>query len=395
MLQVIAEVEQRLELLRAQDLGDVLVGLEQRQELALAAPDPHRVALDDRVGVVTRNPLLGQRQQDALRMDEAAEPVEVLPHRLRIDHQLVDHARKPRQRKVERDRRVGGDHALDRGMRDVALMPERHVLERRRHRRAHHPGEPGEVLGQDRIALVRHRGRALLPFGEEFLRFHDFGALQMPDLGRQPLDRRCDDAERGKERRVAIARDDLGRNRLRLQAQFRRYIRLDPWIDIGEGADRPGNRAGRNLLARRDKPGAGAGELGMGDGELEAEGGGLGVDSVRAADRRRHLMLEGAALQRREQRVDVGDEDVARTPELHGEAGVEHVRACEAQMDEARVGADEFGEMGEEGDHVMLGHLLDLIDPSRRRTWPVAPFSQIAFAAAFGITPISAIASEA
>ena len=162
---------------------------------------------------------------------------------------------------------------------------------------------------------------------------------------------------------MAVARDHLGRDRLGLQAQFRRDIRLDPRIDVGEGADRAGNRASRNLLARRDKPGAGAGELGMGDGELEAEGGRLGVDSVRAADRRRHLVLEGAALERREQRVDVGDEDVARAPELHGEAGVEHVRAREAQMDEARVGADEFGEMGEEGDHVVLGHLLDLVDP--------------------------------
>ena len=53
-------------------------------------------------------------------------------------------------------------------------------------------------------------------------------------------------------------------------------------------------------------------EFRVGEGELEAEGGGLGVDSMRPADGRRHLMLEGAALERREQRVDVGDEDVAR-----------------------------------------------------------------------------------
>ena len=31
-------------------------------------------------------------------------------------------------------------------------------------------------------------------------------------------------------------------------------------------------------------------------------------------------------------------------------------------MDEARVGADELGEMGQEGDDVVLGHLLDLVD---------------------------------
>ena len=74
------------------------------------------------------------------------------------------------------------------------------------------------------------------------------------------------------------------------------------------------------------------------------------------------FMLEGAALERREQRVDVGDEDVARAPELDGEAGVEHVGAGHALMHEARVRPDEFGEVGEEGDDVVLGRLLDLVD---------------------------------
>ena len=78
------------------------------------------------------------------------------------------------------------------------------------------------------------------PFGEEFLRFHHFGALQMADLGRQPLDRRRDDAERGKESRVAVARDHLGRDRLRLQVQFRRHI-----------SSRPAGRCWRKCRPRR------------------------------------------------------------------------------------------------------------------------------------------------
>ena len=47
---------------------------------------------------------------------------------------------------------------------------------------------------------------------------------------------------------------------------------------------------------------------------------------------------------------------------LHREAGVEHVRGGHALMHEARVGADELGEMGQEGDDVVLGHALDLVD---------------------------------
>ena len=87
-----------------------------------------------------------------------------LLHVLGIDDQLVDDVGQPRQREIERDRRVGADHALDRGMRDVALVPQRDILQRRRHRRAHDAGEAGQVLGQHRIALVRHGRRALLPF---------------------------------------------------------------------------------------------------------------------------------------------------------------------------------------------------------------------------------------
>ena len=103
------------------------------------------------------------------------------------------------------------------------------------------------------------------------------------------------------------------------------------------------------------------------------------MDAVRAADRRRQLVLEGAPLQRGEQRVDVGDQNVAGALQLHGEAGVEHVGAGHALMHEARVGADEFGEMGEERDDVVFGHALDLVDaldvelrrrpPSPRSPW--------------------------
>ena len=76
----------------------------------------------------------------------------------------------------------------------------------------------------------------------------------------------------------------------------------------------------------------------------------------------RHLVLEGAALDGGEQAVDVLDEQVGGAGELHREAGVEHVGGGHALMDEARVRADEFGQMGQEGDDVMLGDALDLVD---------------------------------
>src|SRR3546814_1887973 len=83
------------------------------------------------VGVLAADAGLGQRQQHALRMHQAAEAVEVLLHGVGIDQQLLDHAGETVQREVERHRRVRRNHALDGGVRDVALVPERHVLQRK------------------------------------------------------------------------------------------------------------------------------------------------------------------------------------------------------------------------------------------------------------------------
>ena len=61
-----------------------------------------------------------------------------------------------------------------------------------------------------------------------------------------------------------------------------RDMGFDPRVDIGEGADRAGNLAGRDLLAGRDEALAVAGELGIMPGELQAESARLGVHAVAA-----------------------------------------------------------------------------------------------------------------
>src|SRR3546814_17516929 len=51
-----------------------------------------------------------------------------------------------------------------------------------------------DVCSSDlRVALVRHRRRALLSRSEIFLRLQHLGALEVADLDREPLDRRGDD----------------------------------------------------------------------------------------------------------------------------------------------------------------------------------------------------------
>jgi hypothetical protein len=113
---------------------------------------------------------------------------------------------------------------------------------------------------------------------------------------------------------------------------------LDAGIDIGEGADRAGNRAGGDIGARCQQPRLVAREFGIGLGQLDPNVTGsawmpwlrpiVGVSLCSKA--RRFSTLE--------QLVDVGKQDVDGARKLHREAGVEHVGRGHALVDEARVG---------------------------------------------------------
>ena len=50
------------------------------------------------------------------------------------------------------------------------------------------PREPADPLGDDRIALVRHRGRSLLAAPEGLLDLAHLGAGEMPDLERETIE---------------------------------------------------------------------------------------------------------------------------------------------------------------------------------------------------------------
>ena len=81
---------------------------------------------------------------------------------------------------------------------------------------------------------------------------------------------------------------------------------------MGEGADRAGDGAGADLFAGRDEPRARAGELGIGEASLSPNVVGSAWTPWLRPTVSGVLVLEGARLQRRQQRVDVGDEQVGR-----------------------------------------------------------------------------------
>ena len=115
----------------------------------------------------------------------------------------LDDPREAIEHVVEREECVRHDDALGRRVRDVALVPERHVLEPDDRGRADDAREPGDPLGDLRVALVRHRRRALHAGGERLLDLAHLGAREMTDLGREPVERRRADGERRRAARRA------------------------------------------------------------------------------------------------------------------------------------------------------------------------------------------------
>src|SRR5215475_6702537 len=109
---------------------------------------------------------------------------------------------------------------------------------------------------------------------------------------------------------MAVARDDLRGDRLRLEAKLRRNIGLDARIEMRKRADRARDCAGSDILFRAGEPLFRAGKLGISEGELQPEGRGLGVDAMATANRDGEFVLDRAALQRIEQRIQIRKQNI-------------------------------------------------------------------------------------
>ena len=103
---------------------------------------------------------------------------------------------------VEQRSRVGEDDALDGGVGDVPFVPQRDVLECGLSVAAQHAREPRHLFGLDRVALVGHRAGTLLTLRERFAHFAHFGASEVPELGRKPLQPSACKRDRLKPRRA-------------------------------------------------------------------------------------------------------------------------------------------------------------------------------------------------
>ena len=146
---------------------------------------------------------------------------------------------------------------------------------------------PDDLLAADRVALVRHRRRALLALGKRLLDLANLGLLKAADLQRELLERRTGNRQRRQQLGMAVALDHLRRDRRRLQAERAADVGFDRWRQVCEGADGARQLADRDDLARAANPGDVARQLRVPQCQLQAERHRLRMHAVRAADHRR------------------------------------------------------------------------------------------------------------
>ena len=259
-------------------------------------------------------------------------------------------------------RAVGQHDALGRAVADVALVPEGDVLHAHERVAAQHAGAAGHALAEDRVALVGHGRGPLLALAERLLGLAHLGALQVAHLGGELLDAGADDGDGGEERGVAVALHDLVADGLAADVELLADEVLDAGVDVVVGADGAADLADRGV----DGDGAHAlevaADLERPDAELHAEGDRLGVDAVRAPDLHGVAELERAPLEHLAQRDEVALEEQAGALDLQRQRGVEHVAARHPVVDVLAGVADVLGDVGEEGDDVVVGRRLDLVD---------------------------------
>ena len=151
---------------------------------------------------------------------------------------------------------------------------------------------------------------------ETLLHLAHLGALQVAQLEADLLDGRADGGARPQVLGVAITSDDL-RRRYGCEPEGAGYVALDRRVDVGVRADGAGQLGHGDGIARRPEASAVAVGLEAPQRHLHAEGGGLGVHAVGAADGDRVAVLDGDTLQDGDEIGRRRDEEiggVARAP---------------------------------------------------------------------------------
>ncbi len=221
-----------------------------------------------------------------------------------------------------------------------------------------------------RIGL-RLWGIALEPFwpdGERLFGLADLGALPVAHVRGEPLDAGGQEGERGEERGVAIARDDLRGDRLGRRGRASPSARASiVRREVRVGADGAGDLADGDL-ARARRPSRARPRA------ISAWWPASARPKVTGSAKMpwlrpiigRPRVLAGARGERVEQARRTGSSSMsAASRSSIASDGVEHVARGHAAVKPPRLDAGELLDVGEKGDDVVLGRALDLVDARR------------------------------
>ena len=255
-------------------------------------------------------------------------------------------------------------------MRDVALVPQGDVVIGNLGVCLHDARKAAHALGSDGVALVRHGGRALLALLERLLSLDDVGLLHEANLHGDALKRGGRDGERRHDLGMTVAGKHLGRQRVGGEAELGTDILLHERVDGGVGAHCTRDGAGGCNLAGLLEASLGTLEGPCPGTKLHAEGHGLGMNAVRAAHAQGILELKGTAAARLAELLDIGQNDVDGLRDLIGKRGIAQIGARHAVVHPAgrlgvalgNLGVDVGTHVREEGDDVVVGDRLDLVD---------------------------------
>ena len=323
--------------------------------------------LHEPIGVVAGEPRLDERQQQPLAEVQPEARRDVLAHPLLAHDEALDEPGEPIEHVVDGEERVGQDDPLGRGVGDVPLVPEGDVLETDERVGPHDARDPADALGRDRVALVRHRRRALLAAAERLLDLAHLGAREVADLGREAVERRGEQRQRREQLGVTVALQDLRRARSRLEAEPLAGDALHLGLGGRVRADGAGELADAQALDRAHEPLPVAIERERPAGELEAEGRRLGVDAVRATHADRLPVLLGADDDGAEGAIETLEHERARVLHRERERRVEHVRRGEPVVEPAPLLAEPLGGGVDERRDIVVRLALDLGHALRRR----------------------------
>ena len=161
---------------------------------------------------------------------------------------------------------------------------------------------------------------------------------------------------------MAVALNHLGRHGGGFQSQARADLFFEFGREVGEDSDRAGELAYAHVFGGGLEASDVALRLGIPVGDLEAEGDGLGVDAVGAADHGRVFEFPGAALEHLGEALQILRDDFRGLVDQQGLRGVDYIVGSESVVEPAGVRADDFGDGRGEGDDVVADFGFDFVD---------------------------------